>query len=1463
MTIISKTADLTKVINETVKELEVTEASLDTQVTTASNYATTAATYETTAEGYRDEAAVSATAASTHLATVESNVTYSGIPQISESITATAVDVFIYDTSKDSDGGAWRKRTQHTSWYNEELNTVNRGSRREFPAVAVIVATSSGFTIYDGDDSTLPMWKRFIYSSGTFPLFYYAASTSSCTALNGKIVTGGALGTPTNGGGCRIFDFLTDKVTLISGAYGGNRGYITERLSFSSLSAGDFNKVMRTSSIYLVNIVVNDVAMTVLPNAPIDPETGLPVPTIAVATNGGVSIIRDDGTIYSFGGVLLTTALSISSDNSLLTVGRLASGRKMSSFLGKSTLAVESGDGGNSFTAIYKMSSDFGTATQIAYDYAGAINDTPDFIHGGAHRKLSLVDIDSSLFDNSLVSDIRSNYTTGWMPGDIKGAFLADTSDSSLIGTELVPNGDKWIGASNSRLPDGATNVGWYASSNGTYSVNGGVLTVTNGTNGRTGFYFPVSVSIGATYEVQWSGITDQNGQVRITDIINPTDISPFNSLNRGSSGSYRFIADTSTLYVSFTNYSSLSGYSVSIDTLSFRQVERDRSVNDTPLSVSYSEYEPDLDFVFTAEDYTTNNTSTDFDSAIVATRNSNATMVDSDGLLKWAPHNELTYSEEFENPAWPKSTIAVISNQATSPDGTTTADLLYPISTGSLRRTLRPISGLTDGAKYTAVYYIKPTSGFGSKYVQVMCCRATMYVDLSDGSIGEITGSPTNTSVTLVDEGYYKIELSAVATLSAGSQYVQILFADADNSLAITADGTEGFYCWGAHLYRSDLGGMVNNPDRGDSYVPTTTSARYLPRRGHHVYDGSAWVNEGLLVESEERTNLQLYSDNFTASGWNSNNAGTLTQDTVAPDGTLSAWTMVDDNTGGSADVNISRFFSGVIDTTSFTASIFAKADGNSFIALRTLFFNAGQDFSWFDLSAGTVGTVGTNHDSATIEDYGNGWYRCSITFTTGVGEDATGAVYFGTCESNGVWTTPKDGTSSTKFWGVQIEQGSTPSSYIPTSGSTATRAAETLTVPSANLPYNNTAMSIQMEGKMTYADEDTALNEIFYRWYINGGNKIETYISTSSTNVGTVVFDQRELISGVGVVISPELFSPGILVPYNISSRHGSTFINGAVDGTALTANTTPTALPDLSTTDLNLAYDYMGTIKRFRIWDEDVADTGIEKASSNLTLVKTAGTITRSPVAEGAELVAYSGFRSVSGSEKYLYQPYNSDLDFGTGDFSIMFWINDPGGSSTTSILQRKGIGGLDAGFKIWRITSTSSRALVFTVGDSPSAVASSATPINTWTHVTMLRQNEELSIYFNGNLSTGGVANTYNIVSDQPLYFGVNSDIGEANLAIKYALLRISATAPSADQIKKIYEDEKKLFQPGAQCTLYGSSDTVTGLDHDSKTNLLHVGTSAGRSVFDGLVRVDNTTTPVSTAISAVNGMIVED
>ena len=99
------------------------------------------------------------------------------IERIKARIIDTPVDIFVYDTSKDSDGGAWRKKATTQSWYNEGAN-VRRGARKEFPAVAVIVAEESPaykVTIYDGDDPNLSMWMQWI-SETNDPFLDYSLS---------------------------------------------------------------------------------------------------------------------------------------------------------------------------------------------------------------------------------------------------------------------------------------------------------------------------------------------------------------------------------------------------------------------------------------------------------------------------------------------------------------------------------------------------------------------------------------------------------------------------------------------------------------------------------------------------------------------------------------------------------------------------------------------------------------------------------------------------------------------------------------------------------------------------------------------------------------------------------------------------------------------------------------------------------------------------------------------------------------------------------------------------------------------------------------------------------------------------------------------------------------------------------------------------------------------------------------
>ena len=250
---------------------------------------------------------------------------------------------------------------------------------------------------------------------------------------------------------------------------------------------------------------------------------------------------------------------------------------------------------------------------------------------------------------------------------------------------------------------------------------------------------------------------------------------------------------------------------------------------------------------------------------------------------------------------------------------------------------------------------------------------------------------------------------------------------------------------------------------------------------------------------------------------------------------------------------------------------------------------------------------------------------------------------------------------------------------------------------------------------------------------------------------------------------------------------------------------------------------------------------------------------------------KLVAYSGFSS----SNYLEQPYNSDLDFGTGDFCVMAWIY-PTDSSFSSIISRGGngvfgpyalsINGNVATFVAsndWNESTGSGSwgTIIANVGNIPS---------NTWSQVVATISGTTAKLYVNGELQgtdTSAVnpkAPTSNFIATTigAERHSVSGDIGRP-FSGSLALVRASATAPTAEQIAKIYEDEKVLFQENAKATLYGSSDAVTALAYDDDTNLLHVGTSAGRSDFQGLRRVDNTTTAVGAAISASNGLIAED
>jgi hypothetical protein len=162
-------------------------------------------------------------------------------------------------------------------------------------------------------------------------------------------------------------------------------------------------------------------------------------------------------------------------------------------------------------------------------------------------------------------------------------------------------------------------------------------------------------------------------------------------------------------------------------------------------------------------------------------------------------------------------------------------------------------------------------------------------------------------------------------------------------------------------------------------------------------------------------------------------------------------------------------------------------------------------------------------------------------------------------------------------------------------------------------------------------------------------------------------------------------------------------------------------------------------------------------------------------------------------------------------------------------------------------------------------------SQSTADSVWHCAAWVRRGRVFELYVDGEFigsSTGGVGASSLGDSNSELVIGARKrgrypgDSLEEPWTGSLALARIGKTAPTAEQIKKIYEDEKVLFQENAKCTIYGSPSNVTAIAYDDSTNLLYAGTSEGRSDFQGLRRINNTTTAVTTAISASNGLVVE-
>jgi len=370
---------------------------------------------------------------------------------------------------------------------------------------------------------------------------------------------------------------------------------------------------------------------------------------------------------------------------------------------------------------------------------------------------------------------------------------------------------------------------------------------------------------------------------------------------------------------------------------------------------------------------------------------------------------------------------------------------------------------------------------------------------------------------------------------------------------------------------------------DRGTSTDQTRVNSNGLiedvavdvPRLDYS--DGSC---PSLLLEPAT-TNLIPYSEDFNQ---HSILGGSITSDNIiSPDGGLNSDTFVEDTSNSQhrirEDISVSAG--------TYTMSVFVKGT-DRFISLYPQ--SAGSAYAVFDIENATITkTGGSDYVDSKIEDYGNGWYRCILTYDVIAGTSFL-HIYLsdkGTGAAAEAPTYTGDG-SEMNFYGLQLEKQSYATSYVPSLGTSGVRAAETASKTGLSSYINST------EGVL-YAEISALANDsVEKRMGLQDAGTYDavriTYTPTSNSITGVVYNNGASQCNLVYIVPNRaefhkialkykendfSMYVDGVLVA---SHNSGTTFSVGALDEFAF---------------DVNGGSRWYGKCKNLRVYKEALSD------------------------------------------------------------------------------------------------------------------------------------------------------------------------------------------------------------------------------------------------------------------------------
>jgi hypothetical protein len=234
-------------------------------------------------------------------------------------------------------------------------------------------------------------------------------------------------------------------------------------------------------------------------------------------------------------------------------------------------------------------------------------------------------------------------------------------------------------------------------------------------------------------------------------------------------------------------------------------------------------------------------------------------------------------------------------------------------------------------------------------------------------------------------------------------------------------------------------------------------------------------------------------------------------------------------------------------------TYSIFAKGSGHNLIRLRMA--NTVGKFSCdFNLSTGQKQVTSVSDSSVTgaIESMGNGWWRCSMTYAAEKTNPYASVFLINAMDAPLSNSFLGDGASGVYVWGSQYEAGAFPTSYIPTTGATATRARDLAEIPTSAFGYNNDKGSLVVDVLTPVADQFMALAYFNTSTFLNsrGLSKANTGNASSGNNyINSSFHDGVSIKIHLGQQTQAEYTKLGLSYGDTAKAvRDGGTVISGA---------------------------------------------------------------------------------------------------------------------------------------------------------------------------------------------------------------------------------------------------------------------------------------------------------------------------